>query len=293
MGDGAQWHGGRPFIGTEALTAGMLNRYQLRRYYRPLMPNVYLDKEIESSLRQRTVAAWLWSRREAVIAGAAASAMLGAKWIDDDVPVELIWRNARSPSGVVTRDDFLLPNEFKQLDGLPVTTPERTAFDLGRRGSLGAAVARLDALASSTGLKTSAVEELAREHRRARGLRRLEKALELMDAGAESPKETWLRLLVIRDGYPRPRTQIPIAGADGRPLFYLDMGWEDLMLALEYDGGQHWNDSIRVAYDLKRAEYIQDLGWTVIRVTKGHHPVDVLARLRRAWNRATSGSTTR
>lgn len=134
MGDGAQWHGGRPFIGTEALTAGMLNRYQLRRYYRPLMPNVYLDKEIESSLRQRTVAAWLWSRREAVIAGAAASEMLGAKWIDDDVPVELIWRNARSPSGVVTRDDFLLPNEFKQLDGLPVTTPERTAFDWGGAG---------------------------------------------------------------------------------------------------------------------------------------------------------------
>ncbi|OBG94859.1 hypothetical protein A5698_16555 [Mycobacterium sp. E136] len=297
----ARWrHGGSrpalqrsPFVGTEALAQGALNRYQLRRYYRPLMPNVYLDREFEPTLRQRTVAAWLWSHREAVIAGAAASAMLGAKWIDDDVPVELIWRNARSPSGVVTRHDLLLSNEFERVDGIPVTTAERTAFDLGRRFSLGSAVARLDALAAATRFKTSAVEELARAHRHTRGLRRLERALALMDAGAESPKETWLRLLVIRDGYPRPRTQIPVAGPDGWPMFYLDMGWEDLRLALEYDGGQHWNGPIRVAYDLKRAEYIQDSGWSVIRVTKGHHPVDVLARLRRAWNRATVRSATR
>ncbi|RAV14023.1 hypothetical protein DQP55_09275 [Mycolicibacterium sp. GF69] len=281
--------GGReePFIGTEALAAGRLNRHQLRRYHRALMPNVYLDKRIEPSLWQRTVAAWLWSRREAVVAGLSASAIHGAKWVDDDEPVELIWRNARSPSGVVTRYDLLLPNEFERHDGIPVTTPERTAFDLGRRGSLGMAVARLDALAAATGLKAPVVEELAREHRRARGLRQLEQALDLMDSGAESPKETWLRLLVIRDGYPRPRTQIPIPGPDGWPRYYLDMGWEAITLALEYDGGQHWDDPKRVAYDIKRAEYIHDVGWTVVRVTKGHHPSDVLARLRRAWKRAT------
>ncbi|SEH67667.1 Very-short-patch-repair endonuclease [Mycolicibacterium rutilum] len=274
-----------PFIGSEALASGALNRYELRRYHRPLMPNVYLDEHIDPSLAQRTVGAWLWSRRQAVIAGLAASALHGSKWIDDDVPVELIWRNARAPEGVITRDDLLLPNEFQCLDGLPVTTPERTAFDIGRRGSLGAAVARLDALAAATGLKASAVEALAREHARARGLRQLERALDLMDAGAESPKETWLRLLVIRNGYPRPRTQIPILGPDGWPMYFLDMGWEHLKLALEYDGGQHWDDAVRVAYDIKRGEYVDDLGWTVIRVTKGHHAYDVLARVQRAWNR--------
>src|SRR5262245_53158114 len=52
--------------------------------------------------------------------------MHGAKWIDHDSSVELIWHNARSPSGVVTRDQLLLENEIQQLDGLRVTTPERT-----------------------------------------------------------------------------------------------------------------------------------------------------------------------
>jgi hypothetical protein len=125
--------GQQPFIGAEALTSGDLTRYELRRYYRAIMPNVYLDKRVEPSLDQRTAAAWLWSGREAVVAGLAASALHGAKWIDNDAPVELIWHNARSPNGVVTRDQLLLENEIERLDGLAVTSPERTAFDIGRR----------------------------------------------------------------------------------------------------------------------------------------------------------------
>src|SRR5690242_17250899 len=87
----------QPFIGSEALASGSLNRYELRRYNRAIMPNVYLDKRVWPSFRQRILAAYLWSRREAVVSGLAASAVHGAKWIDDDSPVELIWDNARSP----------------------------------------------------------------------------------------------------------------------------------------------------------------------------------------------------
>ena len=165
-----------PFIGSEALASRSLNRYELRRYYRAVMPNVYLDRRVEPSLHQRTVAAWLWSRREAVVSGLAASALHGAKWVDDDSPVELIWRNARAPQGVVTRDDLLFEEEIQRLDGVAVTTPERTAFDIGRRGRIGRAVERLDSLARATNFKVSEVELLAGNHRHARGLRQLESA---------------------------------------------------------------------------------------------------------------------
>ncbi len=33
-------------------------------YYTAIMPNVYLDKRLKPSLRQRVIAAWLWSRPE-------------------------------------------------------------------------------------------------------------------------------------------------------------------------------------------------------------------------------------
>jgi very-short-patch-repair endonuclease len=251
------------------------------------MPNVYLDKRVEPSFRQRTLAAYLWSRRQAVVSGLAASAMHGAKWIDDDSPVELIWRNARAPKGVVTRTDSVLAEEIQKLNGLALTTPERTAFDIGRRGRLDDAIARLDALAHATDFKVSGVEELAARHRHTRGLRHLEAALNLMDAGAESPKETWLRLLIIRAGYPRPRTQIPVLSPDGRRWYYLDMGWEDLKLAVEYDGDHHRTDRKRFAYQIERAEDIHERGWLVVTVAARHHRIDVLRRVRRAWDART------
>lgn len=210
--------------------------------------------------------------------------MHGAKWIDDDSPVELVWDNARPPHGVITRDQLLLENETEQLHGLRLTTPERTAFDIGRRGRLDDAIARLDALAQATDFKLPTVEELAARHRHTRGLRQLEQALHLMDAGAESPRETWLRLLAIRAGYPRPRTQIPVLSPDGRRWYYLDMGWEDIMLALEYDGDHHRSDPDVFAYDIRRLDDLRVLGWTLVRVAARNRANEVLARLRRAWD---------
>ncbi len=278
--------GGQPFIGSEALATGV-SSYELRKYYRAIMPNVYLDKRLEPSLRQRTAAAWLWSHREAVIAGLAASALHGAKWVDDNAPVELIWRNARAPRGVVTRDELLLDDEFQRLDGLRVTTPERTAFDIGRRGTISRAVAGLDALAAATDVKVNDVKELAGNHRHTRGLRQLEVALDLVDAGAESPKETWLRLLLIRAGFPKPRTQVPVLGADGFPRYFIDMGWEDIMLAVEYDGDPHRTSRDQVVWDIDRLEYINRLGWTHIRVVSMHRARDVIRRVQRAWDTLT------
>ncbi|WP_310773279.1 endonuclease domain-containing protein [Mycobacterium sp. Z3061] len=277
----------QPFIGSEALAAGVMNRHELRTYYRAIMPNIYLDKRIEPSLQQRTAAAWLWSRQQAVIAGATASALHGSRWIDQAAPIELIWRNARAPQRVITRADLLLDGETQVLKGLSVTTPERTAFDIGRRGALGRAVADLDALAAATDFKVSDVVELAANHRHARGLRKLEAALELVDAGAQSPKETWLRLLLIEAGFPTPRTQIPVLGRDGFPRYFLDMGWEDILLAVEYDGDQHWTNPAQHASDVDRLEYLNRMGWTVVRVVGRHRPSDVIRRVRCAWDTLT------
>jgi hypothetical protein len=94
---------GQPFIGSEALATGLVNRHELRRYYRAVMPNVHLDKRTEPSLRDRTCAAWLWSRRQGVVAGLAASDLHGSRWVDDDVPVELIYSNARECHRVSSR----------------------------------------------------------------------------------------------------------------------------------------------------------------------------------------------
>ena len=271
-----------PFIGSEALASGTISRYQLRTRYRAVLPNVYLSNDVQLSLELRVFAAWLWSRRTATIVGAAAAALHGAKWIPDDVPVELIHTNLRPPHGVLTRRYVLMDGETQTMDGRTVTTPERTAFDIGRRGAVRSAVVRLDALARATGFKVDDVLRLVKCHPRSPGLRRLETALQLVDAGAQSPRESYLRLLLIDAGLPCPQTQIPVLGVDGIPVAYLDLGWEDCRVAVEYDGEHHRTDRRQYVKDIRRLEMLERMGWIVVRVVAEDHPADIVRRVRAA-----------
>lgn len=272
---------GEVFVGSEALTSGSLTRHELRRYHTRLFPDVYHPRGKRPTLRDRTVAAWLWSRRRAVVAGTAASALHGAQWVDDDVPIELIWSHGRPPAGIVVRNEALLPDETTSLAGIPVTTIARTAFDLGRHLPREQAVARLDALAWTGGCHAGDVLALAERHGAVRGIRRLRAVLPLVDGGAASPKETWLRLLVIDAGLPAPETQIPLH--DGRRLVaVLDMGWREFMVGADYDGDVHRYDRKRYVWDRTRARLVAGLGWRRVQVIKEDHPDDVVARVRRA-----------
>jgi hypothetical protein len=269
------------FLGSEAVTQGRLTEHELRRWHRTIFRDVYVPSRHEITLRDRIEGAWLWSRRRAVIAGVAASALHGAAWVDGDVPVELIWNATRPPRGVIARDETVADDEVTQVGGVPATTLARTAYDLGRHLLLGQAVARLDALMHATPFSIEDVLLLAKRHGGARRLRRLRAALPLVDGGAASPKETWLRLLLIDAGLPLPATQIPVL--DGTwPVAWVDMGWEEYKVAVEYDGDHHRTDRRVYRKDQRRLRKLEALGWIVIRVIAGDGPDDILKRVRAA-----------
>jgi REase_MTES_1575 len=162
----------------------------------------------------------------------------------------------------------LLPGEVVDVDGMPVTSPARTAFDLGRwTSSRLHAVQRLDALANATDVKINDVEALMAEHRGARGLVRLRAVLPLVDGGAESPQETRTRLVLIDAGLPTPQTQIRVCDEYGDFVARIDMGYEHLRVGIEYDGPQHWTDPEQRDRDIDRYTALVDLGWTIIRVS--------------------------
>ena len=96
--------------------------------------------------------------------------MLGAKWIDAHLPAELIHTNRRTPPLITVHTDELFPGETQVIRGLPITTPARTAFDLGRRLRLEEGVQRLDALMNATDIKIDDIETVARTHPGVRGL---------------------------------------------------------------------------------------------------------------------------
>lgn len=268
-------------IGSEAVARGVVTRHELQRWYRPIFPGVYAEKRQQLSLRQRTEGAWLWSRRRAIVAGVAASALHGARWVDPDIPIELIWSNTRPPKGIIAREQLLAGDEVARVGGLPVTTPARTAYDLGRYLPRGQAVSRLDALMRATPFSSQDALLLAQRYPGARGVRRMRSALQLVDGGAASPKETWLRLLLIDAGLPSPTTQIPVV--DGyRALAMLDMGWREFGVAAEYDGDHHRSERRQYVKDQWRLRKLAEMGWIIIRVIAEDDPGEVVERITRA-----------
>ena len=145
------------------------------------------------------------------------------------------------------------------------------------------------------------MEVVADGHAGVRGMCQLRKVLSLVDPGAESPKETWLRLIIIRAGIPAPTTQVLVV--DGRWAARLDisvghlgwtsrldMGWKDLKVAVEYDGDQHRTDRGPYVCDTRRLERLQRLGSIVVRVVAEDHPDDVIGRVRRAIDSRSRGT---
>jgi hypothetical protein len=280
-----------PIIGSEALTSGALTRGQLRWNYRPIFPGVYVPKSTDRSLEVMTVGAWLWSERRATITGRAAAALHGAKWVDECAPIEMLWRNNHHPSGVIVRNERFQPNEITSLGGMAVATPARAGFDLARHLRGATAVAHLDALAHATRITKQDLLSLIDRYPGVRGIRGARLLIDMMDGGAESPKESWLRVVLIKAGLPTPTTQIRVA--DGQFVAYVDMGWEHLMVALEYDGDHHRTDREQYVKDVRRAEMLELLGWHIVRVIKEDRPREIVERVSRALARRGFRASTR
>lgn len=279
----------QPFIGSEAVAAGALTKTQLATRCRRVFPDVYTGRDVAMNAESRARAGWLWAHRRGVIAGFSAAALHGSKWVDDGQVVELLHDNRRSPPGIKTHRDRIEDDEISLVAGLPVTSPARTALDLACWYPTTTAVAGIDALARVTELKAVDIDLLARRYAKRRGIMRARRAVDLFDPGAQSPKESWLRVVLIEAGLPRPQTQIAVMNEFGSPFAYLDMGWDDVKVAVEYDGEQHRNDRRQYSWDVRRLEMLERLGWIVIRVVAGDRPAEIVRRVRVALDRRVCG----
>lgn len=281
VGGGTLRRMAEPFIGSEALAAGLVTSGLLNTRHTRLFPDVYLHKDIKVGAAERARAAWLWSHRQAVVAGFSAAALYGSEWTDDR-PAELIHDNRHRLPGLLIHGDELRPGEVQQIDGIPVSTPARTAVDLACWYPTVEAVAGIDALARVAAVKELDMRAILDRSVGRRGIVRAREAVGLFDAGAESPKESGLRVTLVQAGLPPPQTQIPVCDGYWEPFAVLDMGWPDIKVAVEYDGDYHRTDPLRWRREAKRAERLQRLGWIVIKVVAGDRPADVIARVRSA-----------
>jgi hypothetical protein len=135
------------------------------------------------------------------------------------------------------------------------------------------------------------LEAAIRKRRGARGVKALVRALVRARPGAQSPKETKLRLGLVECGLPEPVTQFPVMTAEG--LRHADLGYDEARVLLEYQGDQHRTDRRQWLRDLTRVQLFQDAGYHVILV--GAHDLEpdcsaLADRVRRALSHTSFGT---
>jgi very-short-patch-repair endonuclease len=198
----------------------------------------------------------------------------GGPWRDDDVAVLVC---------------TLPPEHVSIVDDIPVTTPARTAVDLGRWVSFRSAVVVMDsALRQCSPAELDAV--LVRCQRWP-GILKARTAAEFADPRAASPLESISRVVFHESDLPRPELQAILVADDwGSPVTIVDFYWEEFGVVgeadglLKYDGDDHAGR--RALRDEKlRQEELEAMGYIVVRWTWEEiwrRPDWVVARIRRA-----------
>jgi hypothetical protein len=190
---------------------------------------------------------------------------------------------------VTSGEREILPRDLTTIGSLSVTTPLRTALDLGRLQPT--ADLKLHGMDSMLSIGSFSLDELLAEvprFNRRRGIVELRVLAPLADGGSESFGESALRLRWHGAGLARPQTQISV-DVHGREVFRLDMGLEELLFAAEYDGVE-WHSDAQSEHDTERRRWLADeRSWDIevfTRVNVFGLQRDAERRLRTAYDAA-------
>lgn len=165
----------------------------------------------------------------------------------------------------VTRD--LLPEDWVEVAGVRVTTPLRTAADLGCRLWAPHALGAMDALMRAHGFTQQDLQRLLRRYRRRRGVVQLRTLVALVDPRAESQPESWTRWFIVDDGLPCPEPQVWVV-VEGEWV-RLDLAHPRARILVEYDGEEFHTSPEDREHDEKRRDALRRAGWVVIVVDRG------------------------
>lgn len=195
-------------------------------------------------------------------------------WAEQDlVPVvetcALRGHEATAISGVDGRTRDLLPMDVTTVHGVLVTTPLRTALDLGCTLRRREAYAALNALAGAHGLTREDFLRSLPRYRRRRGVRQLRPLVQIVEPRVESERESWVLLEIHDAALPSPEPQYWIE-IDGIPTFRLDFAYPRLKICVEYDGEEwHRKTPEQRDDDEARRGWLRRDRWTVIVVERG------------------------
>ena len=183
----------------------------------------------------------------------------------------------------VTHARRLVDDDVIHHRGLRLTSGAQTYLDLAATLPPWELVAAGDALVRGGHLDAAALAARLSRAARVRGVLRARDCAPLLSPLSMSRPESVIRYWLAVSHLPTPVPQVPVRDRWGRPVAHADLGYEDLRVALEYEGRQH-ADHDQFDRDVDRYSLMAADGWLVLRFAGRHlhGPSVVLDRTRRA-----------
>jgi hypothetical protein len=251
----------RPFTVQMAATAGVTARQLQGRRCRRIFHNVYLGGHVELTVGVLAEAVALIMPSVGVVSDATAALLLGAdvrRAGDFGIDATVLREGRLRRRGVRTTEALLEDRDIVVVNGVPVTSPVRTAFDLARQRNLIEAVVGVDAMLNRGGCELAELAAYIDARSGWYGIRWARAALIHAEPLAESPMESRQRMRLVLAGLPRPQAQHKLFEQPNVVRARLDHGYPEWKVAPEYDGEPH-KDHWRA--DNERQQWIRDQGW--------------------------------
>lgn len=174
---------------------------------------------------------------------------------------DVLWKG---PRGVKVHRTDLKAQDVDVFDGVPVTSPLRTAWDVAALEPVGTAVAALDAMVRQGVLRCADLQTMAVEGAGRWGVTKVRRTVPLVDPRADSPPESRVRVACVLAGLaPVPQYEVRDGGV---VLGRVDLAFPEERLAIEYEGAYHF-EGTQIVRDDARIALLIAAGWRVIRLS--------------------------
>lgn len=258
------------------VTRGTLRRMVREGLVRRVTTNVYVAADLDDTVELRIQALALVIPPHQIVADRTAAWLWGIDafaYADLDAPpietVALPGHRACQREAVRGRTRDLAPNEIVTFDGIRVTSPLRTALDLGCVLHRAEALAALDAFRRAHDISEGELAKGLPRFAGRRGVVQLKELIPISDPRSESSRESRTRLAILDAGLPAPDLQVWV-DVDGTPTFRLDIAYVRARIAVEYDGWEaHERTDDQRRYDEERRAWLRQNGWHIIVVRRG------------------------
>lgn len=189
--------------------------------------------------------------------------------VDQLIHVTIPYHAARGSHAADVRahSGLILPGQRIEIDGLPVTTLDRTVVDSALMLNYRQALILLDH-ALRRGCSREWLESECEGMVGLRGVAAFRKALAFANPLSESPGETLTRDAIAKLGFPDPVLQLRVQTTRGANRF--DFAWPHLAAALEFDGRAKYFDykpTAEVIFEERQREkLLTEQGWRILRI---------------------------